>query len=162
MRQGTFPCISFFAVLPLVQCSLGCRRRCVCSCLHTCSPYTCRSQRSWCGPRSPASRCRASDPCSGQRSWALAYTCRISAQCCCPDWCCSAPLQPVWVVYLSAAHLTRRETNNHFLCLKTFFLSSCLLCALAIQSVSLLVFDVSGLHFLTPHSPLLAPVSVTK
>lgn len=48
---------------PLVRCSPGCRRRYEWSSLHTCSPYTCQSQLSWCGPRSPASHCRASGPC---------------------------------------------------------------------------------------------------
>lgn len=54
------PC---FHISPQVRCSLGCHRRCVWSSPHTCSPCTCQSQLSWYDPRSPASRCPASDPC---------------------------------------------------------------------------------------------------
>lgn len=46
---------------PPEQCNRAFRRRCVSSCPQTCFPYTCRSLRSWYGPRSPTSHYPTSD-----------------------------------------------------------------------------------------------------
>lgn len=46
---------------PPERCNPAFRRRCVSSCPQTCFPYTCRSLRSWYGPRSPTSHYPTSD-----------------------------------------------------------------------------------------------------
>lgn len=156
---------------PLVRCSPGCRRRCAWSCLHTCSPYTCQSQQSWCGPRSPASRCRASDPCSRDRLWAFVHmhvfrsgfvTTLILVVCCCQSSLSSLEMN-IESMFICLLHTSYAGKQTIISWPEIIF--SLILLPLCRSYNSVCVSAcVSCLNssFSSPHSPPLAAISVTK